>query len=451
MNLFALSLYGSINAAMLLYYLRSKQTIFHFPFWAAVIAMGWFFPQAIGGYLNLHEFPASSYADGLMFASMCTLALWGGYVAAFHRYAPKPCWLDYKFDLKRLYWASAALCVFGFYFQWKLFALPDELKQVTQWSGVTVKYLFLSSVFRFGFIALWLLYLTERKAWSPRLLILIVPGLLLLFKAAVIDGRREGMMNFAAYLLIGMWFGRGITIPRWALAVGVGFGLIFINAIGIYRDIIFDGDMTVPEKITAAVNADYSSQSEDILEESGAEFKNFIYHQQVYRDTDEYDFGLIHWNKLVFNYVPAQIVGRELKNAMMYPLLNVTEKTQQMYGYKYLRGSTSTGYKDSFGSFGWFGFIKFLLIGVMMGTLYRHALGMNLLAQILYLTMLATGMLAVTHSTDRILVADWIYFFALGFPAFYWARLPLQPAMPTPEAEEYEAWSSSEQRPEINR
>ena len=422
MNLFAIILYGSINAAIAVYYLRSSKTVFHFPFWAAVIALGWFFPQAFGGYLHANEFPGYAYADGLYFASMCTAALWVGYAYAFSGDHPKPSWLEMKFDMGRLYWAIAALCLFGFYFQWKLFALPDELKSVTQWSGVTVKYLFLSSVFRFGFMSLWLIYLSERKIWAPRLLIFIVPGMLLLFKAAVIDGRREGMMNLVSFLMIGLWFGRGFAIPRWLLAVGLAFGLVLINAIVIYRSIIFDSVKTFSERVVEAVNADYSSTSEDILKESGEEFKNYIYHVQIYRDHGQYDFGLIHWNKLVFNYVPAQIVGRAVKDAAMIPLLNVTELSKIEYGHEYLRGTTSTGYKDSFGSFGWLGFVKFLAIGAMMGTLYRRAMRGGLLAQVLYVSLLATAMLAITHSTHRILFADGVYFLTLGFPAFLWAR-----------------------------
>ncbi len=412
-----------MNFAIVLWYLRSPTLFYHFPFWISVLALGWFFPQAVGGYLNLTEFPDYAYADGMFFASSCALATWGGYAWAHGREDVGSSWLDWRFDLDRLYWACSALCLFGFYFQWKLWSLPMELIMETQWSGVTVKYLFLSSVFRFGFIGLWMLYLCQPRIWVPKLLVFIVPSFYVLFRTAVLEGRREAMMDLLAYALVGLWLGRGKAVPRWVIACGLAFGLILINAIGTYRALLFYGDKTFSERVSDIVSADYVETSREMMSDSGSEFKNYIYYRYIYQDMGRYDLGLFHWNKLVFNYVPAQIVGRGLKESLMIPLLDANETAQREYGFNYMRGSTSTGYRDAFGSFGWFGFIKFLAIGYIMGVLYRHAERGGLLARIMYVYLLGAAMLAVTHTTHRILFSSWVYFFGLGFPAFIWARL----------------------------
>ena len=85
-------------------------------------------------------------------------------------------------------------------------------------------------------------------------------------------------------------------------------------------------------------------------------------------------------------------------------------------GYKAVTGSTSMGYLDSFRSFGWFGFMKFWMVGWIMGILYRYAMHGFFLGQLLYVSMLNAGMHAVTHHTSLILSSDWVYFFVMGIP-----------------------------------
>ena len=67
---------------------------------------------------------------------------------------------------------------------------------------------------------------------------------------------------------------------------------------------LYDTDKPFSEKMVDVFNADYTSTSKEMLEDSGAEFKNFIYYRHVYQEKGEYDLGLIHWNRLIFNYVP---------------------------------------------------------------------------------------------------------------------------------------------------
>ena len=56
MDLIALILYGSINALMAIRYLLHDDQ-YQYPFWVAVIALGWLFPQAVGLYSNREFLP----------------------------------------------------------------------------------------------------------------------------------------------------------------------------------------------------------------------------------------------------------------------------------------------------------------------------------------------------------------------------------------------------------
>lgn len=424
MNLVSLILYGVLNVVMVLAHLFGKGRYYQFPFWAGIIALGWFMPQAVGGYLNVSEFPGDAYMDGMLFATFCTAALWIGFAQSLNKSPQNPSWLDASFDTQRLYVCGILLCAVGFFFQWKLSNLPDELTSMTQWSGAAVKYFFLSSVFIFGFITLWLIYLSKKKLFAPGLLLFILPSLYLLFDTAVLKGRRAAMMNLVSYLAVSLWLVRRIALPRWLIICGLSFGLILINAIGIYRSIMLDRETSLSERFATLRKADLSDSTKIVLEESGAEFKNYIFYRQIYVETGDFDFGAVHWNQVVFNYVPAQIVGRAFKDALTLPLCDPIALAREKYGHSFLTGTTTTGYMDAFASFGWFGFVKYLLIGSIMGSLYRHAMLGSFLPQLLYVYSLGTAMHSVSHGTNAILFSLWIYFFALGYPVLHFAKTP---------------------------
>lgn len=411
--------------------LLKKNRIFEFPFWAGAIALGWFLPQAIGGYRNIENYPNGVFGGALLFASFCTVALWGGYELGIRAVKQRNSWLNVRFDESRLVVTGAILCVTGFFFAWKLAHLPKELTSVAQWSGTTVKYLFLASIFHFGFIILWFVYLNRRKLVEPRLFVYIIPGLLQLLETAFVYGRRAGMMTLVSYVLVGIWFVRRWMMPRWIMIAGVMVGLLLVNSIELYRNTMNQKDTSLINRLKEVASSNLANESADIAIQSAAEFKNYAFCRQVYSEEGRYYWGLMHWNRFVWNYVPAQIVGRAVKNSMMFDLKDYGyELASQRYGHHYLTGTTGTGYKDAFLSYGWFGFVKFLIIGWMMGSLYRHAMLGSFLGQFLYVYMLKDAMQSISHGTHAILISSWVYFFVLGYPMLRWARFRAPAVVP---------------------
>jgi len=307
-------------------------------------------------------------------------------------------------------------------------SLPTEMLAQTQWSGATVKYFFLSSVFQFGFIGLWIVYLSQGKIWAPRILLFLIPGLLLLLQAAVINGRRAEIMNLGAFIFVSLWLVRRVVPPSWVLGITVVLGLILINSIGTYRSIMSHTEISLSERIQKASKADYTSTSKNLIKEGGTDFDNYIYLRQVTAEDSYYDFGLQYWNGLVFNYVPAQLVGRGIKNSLMIPFkFNAISVANSRYGHKYGTGSVTTGYYDAFASFSWFGCVKFWLVGWLMGVLYRCGMERRFLGILLYVYMLGTAMHSISHGTQAILVSKWVYFFLMAYPALYFAKIKLSP------------------------
>ncbi|VGO21676.1 O-antigen polymerase [Pontiella sulfatireligans] len=423
MNLIALVLYGLVNGAMVGVHLLKKNRVYEFPFWAGALSLGWFFPMAIGGFVNAKMYPDAAYSTGMIFASLCSIALWVGFSKAIKERPPKVSWLDAQFDRDKLFVAGAALSVMGFYFLWKLNNLPEEMLRQTQWSGATVKYLFLGSIAVIGALVLWILYLDQDKILAPKLLLFIAPTFLSLLQAAV-GGRRGVMMNLAAYIFVTLWFVKRIILPRWLLFSGVLFGLALVNSIESYRIIMSKKNVSLSERLKETSRIDFTSGSKGAMKSVAGDFSNYIFLRQVVAEDFQLDFGLSHWNGMIFNFVPGQWVGKDLKKALMVNTeYNAFSVVSERYGHHFGVGTVTTGYYDAFASFGWLGFFKFWLIGWMMGTLYRNGMNGSFLGILLYVYMLSSGMHAISHGTHAVLVSNWIYFLVLGYPVIHYAKI----------------------------
>jgi hypothetical protein len=136
----------------------------------------------------------------------------------------------------------------------------------------------------------------------------------------------------------------------------------------------------------------------------------------------KFDLGIVHWNQLVFSYVPAQIVGRELKEALYLPM---ARPLYEEYFYTPAMGSTLTGLADAFQSFWYFGCLKFFLIAFVMQKLWLAARGGNLTAQLLYMLMPVYALQAITHTTHYF-VSPWVHLGIFLLPALLWARQPIR-------------------------
>jgi hypothetical protein len=133
-----------------------------------------------------------------------------------------------------------------------------------------------------------------------------------------------------------------------------------------------------------------------------------------------FDLGAYHWNAIVFSYVPAQLVGRDLKESLYLPL---ADPALDEYLYSPPLGSTSTGFSDSFHSFWYFGCLEFFIVAFIMQRLWWVARGGNLMAQLLYMLFPVQALQVITHDTHHF-VAPWIHIAIFLLPLMLWARRP---------------------------
>jgi hypothetical protein len=100
---------------------------------------------------------------------------------------------------------------------------------------------------------------------------------------------------------------------------------------------------------------------------------------------------------MVFRWVPAQIVGADFKNSLMFRQGLDFAQIEANYGYTMTGGTTPTGFGFAYQEFGPFGFLYFLVIGIVMGRLWWRAEAGSVWAQALYTSFAGYALHTVTH------------------------------------------------------
>jgi hypothetical protein len=234
-------------------------------------------------------------------------------------------------------------------------------------------------------------------------LVLTIVGALFYLDQIVIGARRGVAAEFIFIILCVFWFSRKKAIPRVVMVAVLFAGTFAIYSIGEYRAVVTQGGYSTA--LAGGVKRDWNQVSkipylqdfDSSLNEGGPEMRNAVYGIAGTAKTLKFDFGLFNWNRFVFNFVPAQLVGNGIKESLMFKLNDALAE----FGYLAPTGSTMTGISDSFGSFWYFGCLKFFVIAFILRKIYLTASSGNILAQVSYPILLMPGVESVTHSTQN--------------------------------------------------
>ena len=385
--------------------------IYQHPFLAGAVFAGFVLPQFVG--LSRDRFLPSGALDATLVLAILSAGMcWLGAIVVRRPMRAG----NWEFSDKRLLIISAVLSLLGGYFYFALSRLPPEMVNVSQWSGLPVAYLFFARILTYGFALSVLLYARNRSPWA---LAIAIYGAMFCLDRILIGGRRQDLVEVLTIILLAFWFQRGWCLPRPVMLAGLVAGALFINSIGDYRAATLTRDG--PQWHSVA-EIDFVGNFERLTESGGAEVRNAVFTVAALGRSMKFDLGIVHWNQLVFSYVPAQIVGRELKEALYLPM---ARPLYEEYFYTPAMGSTLTGLADAFQSFWYFGCLKFFLIAFVMQKLWLAARGGNLTAQLLYMLMPVYALQAITHTTHYF-VSPWVHLGIFLLPALLWARQPIR-------------------------
>jgi hypothetical protein len=382
-----------------------------YPFLAAAMFLTFVMPQ-IPGLIGNYFLSDDSLARSVFFCVLCLAACQLGWSLGVRRGTG----VGLVFDEDRLLKAAAALSIIGAYFFYKFGQLPDEERLRGFLTGATVAYLFFAKLLTYGLAIAVLCY--ARRA-SPLALGIIAFDCLFYFDRIVIAGRRGDAAEFGLIFALAFWFQRRWVVPKLAACAGLVAIVVALLGAEEYRQATYYGGQT---QWSLVAQIDLAANWNALMEHGGPEVENLVRSMQHVSDSLVFDFGLSHWNDLVFTYVPAQLVGPEFKRSLMLTMPSLFDR-----GYIQAPGTTETGMRDAFASFWYFGFVKFMLVGLALGWIYAAAMRGNSAMQLLYMLSAMPSMLVVTHFTNEIVIA-WVHMSAFLVPvALYAARWGRRP------------------------
>ena len=398
---------AGICGGLLLWGVLQPGRIYEFPFLTGATMAGWVLPQLVGLTHNVF-LPPGALSKTVFMTILCAGACFFGYIWQSRRRFV----FDFNLDEDKLLHVAIILTAFGGFFYIALSRLPEEQLELTQFTGASVAYLFFADVLSYGFAIALLLY-CRRGSRVALALALFASSFYL--ERIVFAGRRGDVVQLVLMLMLALWFQRSRLVPISVMLVALIGGSLVFNSIDQYRAIALSKENRDWSRLA---NIDFVQNLESLTREGGEEMTDAVYKIAATDAEQNFDFGLFNWNMLIFNYVPAQLVGQNLKSLLM---VDLPDDASNRFGYSGNVGATATGMSDAFSSFWYFGAMKFFLIAFLMAIVYRSAVAGNITAQICYMVILPDSLHAITHHTQWFF-SPWVHMCIFLLPALLYAR-----------------------------
>lgn len=397
-NFFLLLGLALLLSAIIIRNSSRREMLIQYPLLMALVCAGWVMPQLMGLYIT-DQVPPDALAKTVIFVAFCIVAAAFGFSST-RKIFPMARW---EISSRRLEIGALLLMLFGFYFYQRVSELAAEATTLYGgfWTGQITIFYFFSTTFSIGFICA-LAANTLKATWLNCGMILF--GLLLFLQRIIVFGRREVAVELFTILLLFIWR-KYHWMPGRLMFFGAAVaGTLFITSISQYRNLMIN-----KESFSWSGAAFSEVMSIDFLGALGSSINNPLANQElknavfIIGATDtlmSFDAGLSLWNHLVFSYVPAQLVGADVKAALMLDLPPVTQGAFNVYGHVGWAGATYTGFAYAFSSFWYFGAFVFFVIGYVMRC-WTNAFFAGSTTGLIMLMMLTTqSLIAITHTTN---------------------------------------------------
>jgi hypothetical protein len=417
MNEAALAILISVTVALMVRGLSTREGFLRYSFLVALVMAGWFIPQAIG-LLDDESLPENGFSLTMLYAAACLAAVYNG--ESKYRYKPRPI---YTYNSNKLLIGAGVLSVIGLWAYAQIFSVELKYTEEGLTTGTFTILYFFSKLQYFG-LGIAVLVLLRGWSWPAFLIVALTMNSVL--GIILFGGRRGPAVDVALIVLCMLWFQRRILVPRAILLGCAALGALFVNVAGQYRSIVSKtGRLPTFDELMAI---DFLGAFFAVTRDGFHEVRNAIMYVIATFESFNYNFGAGYWNYLVFSYVPGQIVGANVKSALMF---NLPDNPVEVFGYQRHIGTTFTGFADSFVAFSFLGVLVFFAFSKLLTNWWHRANAGDERGQALYAVSLATALHGVTHGTQ------WFAVFLMQLvifviPIFRWAKTgTAQPKMVT--------------------
>ena len=300
-----------------------------------------------------------------------------------------------------LVWPAAALTAVAIGARVMLAGMRLDPELTSQWSGPIVIVVTIAGI---RIIPLFLSLVLVLRRRTPLTIALAATNLALSGSFAFIDIGRSETIDLALVSFLALWFARRIRIGLPLLAAGgVAVG-IFVFTVGEFRSAAADNYEMTGERVSIFNPVIWKSidfeEASARAAEGAPDVRNAVYLMNYRQADGGYTFGARFWDDLVFRWVPAQIVGRQTKAALMFEKDQqaVYETIRNQYNYQRIGGTTSTGFGIAYSEFWFFGALLFGVYAWFAGRWWTLGSHGDLWAQVMYAATLGSGLVAFTHN-----------------------------------------------------
>lgn len=264
----------------------------------------------------------------------------------------------------------------------------------SMWSGpLTILYFFSS----LKVVALFLSAYLALKRRTARAILLLAANLVLYAPVILVAFRRRAMLEVFTCAVLALWFARRILLPRAVILAAMPVGMLAVFAVGELRAITAGGPDAEPSfaAVSDLMAVDYWAQTPFADAHSAPEMTTAYNIVRLGLNSATHTFGTATWDRLVFQWVPAQIVGADIKQALMFDV-SVADTILVAYGVASRIGAAPTAVGEAYLEFGLLGAVFFAVTAWIMGRWWVHAHRGSRLALALYAAGLAPAVLMPT-------------------------------------------------------
>ena len=385
-----------ICVGLILWGLRFKERIYQAPFVMGAMFASFILPQGLGIVYQESELSDIIILRLLVMSCLCAINIWIGYKIPIPKYFL--CKPAIEYNRNKIINVAFIYVVLGILFWVLIFRLPGGygLKTVGQSTGIFTIYILFARNFSYvGFVITIFEFIYRPNRAKLLLLILasIMPaGRVIFFGRRTITGFLLLSIGVATY------FQKHRLPPRLLIVSIVISAFILIPFIGDQRGLLSN-------RWDASSEISITQGLEDIVSgEDTKELRNAALIIDTTINKNAHGWGKTYWNRMIFRYIPAQLLGSNFKKNLQLEMIDVRDYFYNSYGYKRQIGTTSTGIGDSFSQFDYFGCLVFGLIAFVSKLQWFSAYTKkDYLAQIRLPYFLTASMLAVTHGTQYFL------------------------------------------------
>lgn len=400
MSLILTIIYIIVNIVTFYYYYRRSYGIFQTPCLFAIVSLTFVVPQ-LYSILSFVENPDQYMSLAVFVMLSCNIALILGF--EWGRRYPIKRFEKKEFITSRLRFVIMLFAVIGI----GATLMNRGVYKGGFMSGTFVIVNFFASYMDYLFVLILILFYKKKASpWFAYLLLAII--IILQLDKFFISARRGEAIQFVLALSFFYFYIRSETIYhrwKWVLPVFFIMGMFMNSQISQYRNNSYSGEVSVIDNING-LQAPVLAERKTI---ENLELNNAIRGINECCEKGIYDLGVANWNGLVKNFVPKLFGGSQFKQSLMF-----RDEHEAFVSYLSRSGGTMTGYYDAFTSFGLFAGVKFFLVGLFLGLLWRK-IRFSIVALLIYVGTMSASLHTITHSTNNF-PSNLFFFFVFIYP-----------------------------------